>query len=183
MGYREREKDNISIFMPLLERYVFPYNSLQIIKLKNEPNTMLFKKRCWGVFFKELSFINKKRTYTPSSLLYGQAYWGRHWSLSSLKTFNSSSLPEEQSLFNIQGVLQSGLKLSFPLHTEKNLQSNQTLSMTHLSLSCLSSFAPTVFSVWNIFGLSDNKIDIQLKYQFLHQAAPLSLVNSVIHYV
>lgn len=43
----ENEKRIIYLYSCLpLARYVFPYNSLQIIKLKNEPSAVLFKKWC-----------------------------------------------------------------------------------------------------------------------------------------
>lgn len=108
------------------------------------------------------------------------------------RLFNSSSLAEEQSpncstsnvLYNLVSSSLSHFTIFYFWNT---LQSSQTVSNTYLSLFCFSSFAQNDFSMWNIFSIPLTiKPDIQLKYQFFHEAFPghfwtLPSLNSLIH--
>lgn len=108
------------------------------------------------------ALLIKKDKHIIFVILYGHNK-GSPSHVLALRTFNSSSLPEELSptcfIFDVLHSLASSRLSHFTIfYFLKSPHSGQTVSNLHLSLSCFSFFAQTVFSVEYLFHISDNKI-------------------------
>lgn len=173
----ETEKRIIYLYVSSTWKVCIP-NSHQT---KNEPGTVFWKVMLSIIWGTELSLLVKRDIHIIfiicMNILKMVLVTSKLNKLSTALPYLKNKVqPAQQS--RCSAIWPHALFPTVPSSTFKKPSILAKLRPIHLLLSYFSSFAQTVFSIWNIFSTSDNKIRHPAQISILPRSIPWSLLNS-----